>query len=567
MKYRFLKTGLAIAALFMQSNTQAQLVPPSNSDILWTPGGGAGINTSLIDVVDPLSDDKNRPYKQLGACAYNNGVVVTDFRSGFQLNAPYPFAMAGIPDVTWGNKGMSTVDFILAVAYANMGGNVEVDYFDVHYTTPVTFTILYNSSTLIAPPSFSYLLGTVHIDVVAKSSIMTPWGLPYCDPVFVTYDVGSGYNVYTTYGTLNTYNAVSTGPQRITLLCPGITAPESWQPDVAGIEREIPSGSGSYYDIACLTYVTQNNGGLYYSEWNPVMPGCAGLSPYFTLQGTGGGPTPDPSYYHPRIDANDNYVTNGSGVCQSKVVCEYSDTLAFNHHMQIGVYNYPVFGGTTTSLINVHGLEYPVGSGFYPFLAPCSPKCYDNFAPAVAYGQNFFSEYMVTQCAVPPGGWGDFFMMSPIDAPCSSGLGGYYEVNLTYPAASSNHANSVSTPCNNVTDTSIVAWTHAGAIWYKRTLGPGYSYKTTPGTSPSFSTFDKITIFPNPADNYLTVGIPVHNGADRYNIKNILGQVVLDGSIETGEQQLNVSKLPEGNYVISFFDKGTTAGNKIFVKK
>ena len=181
---------------------------------------------------------------------------------------------------------------------------------------------------------------------------------------------------------------------------------------------------------------------------------------------------------------------------------------------------------------------------------------------------------MVTECS-NISGLGDFFIMSPLGgcnglAPGPGLAFDYFVINSTYPAASSNHANSVSTPCNNVTDTSIVAWTNGGQIYYKRSGfgGPtGYGYKTKPAPSGSPQGGETLRIFPNPADDHITVSNPADNAADRYSIKNVLGQIVKNGSMIADEQSIDVSRLANGSYIINFYKEGSPISNKTFVKK
>jgi hypothetical protein len=567
---------LFFALLTMYGNktvAQTTLVPPlpGHIDNLWVPASPTGINTALIDVFNSDLYSRYQAYKQLAACAYNGGgggFVVTDFPSGNQVIVTYPSGsgttMVGIPDVTWGNKAGSDIDFILAVAFVNNLNLVEVDYFDVHYTSVSTFTVIFNSfqtMPIVPGAGAGYSPGgTVHIDVVAKSSIIiASTMLPFCDRFFLTYDEVGYPNpdmVLATYGSLNAYSATVIGPQRITMqaTCSRLSV-EGWQPDVAGIERNTSHGLS---DIACLTYVMghgsgSGNSSLFYAEWDPVLAGCLGLS-YAMLDGTGG-----LVFTYPRIDANDNYLTNAGMPCQSKVVCEANGWFTVNQ--DIGIYSPTGFGGITSSPWIDMSFLPPVL--YYP-----SPggAAYFHFAPAVAYGQNSGNDYMVTQCTNIPSvaAPNDFFIMSPIGAACGSSVSGsfYYEVPTAYPSASSNHANSVSTPCNNTNDTSIVAWTDAGNIYYKRS-GYVYAYKPTPPGLPEGE--EVLRVFPNPAGDHITVSNP--DIADRYSIKNVLGQEIKSGGMEAGEQSIDMSGIAGGHYLINFYKRGGPAGNKQFVKK
>ena len=55
--------------------------------------------------------------------------------------------------------------------------------------------------------------------------------------------------------------------------------------------------------------------------------------------------------------------------------------------------------------------------------------------------------------------------------------------------------------------------------------------------------------------------------ADRYSIKNVLGQEMMNGLLARGEQKIDLNTIAPGNYLISFYKEGAPAGNKMFVKK
>ena len=211
MKNKLLKSGLALlAGLMLQSAAFAQtLIPPFMADMprVTPAGGGCGINTAVIDY--PVTGDPNFPFGRLGACAYGGpgGVVVTDLNlPGFSVNTTYPVfgpgasgnTMAGCPDVILGNDLSSPTpaqDFIMAVAFVvnvvfRAPPLVEIDYYNIHYLVPGPgpFTVTPNSFQIIPvlPPWTP--IGTVHLDVVAQSSMLIPYGMPLCDQFFVTYD-------------------------------------------------------------------------------------------------------------------------------------------------------------------------------------------------------------------------------------------------------------------------------------------------------------------------------------------------------------------------------------------
>ncbi len=577
------------------------LIPPFMADMPWvTPAAvGCGINTAVIDY--PVTGDPNFPFGRLGACAYGGpgGVVVTDLNMpGFSVNTTYPVfgpgasgnTMAGCPDVILGNDLSSPTpaqDFIMAVAFVvnvvfPAPPLVEIDYYNIHYLVPGPgpFTVTPNSFQIIPVAMPWTPIGTVHLDVVAQNSMLIPYGMPLCDQFFVTYDATTPapvYNVFATFGRLNLYNALLAGPQNISF--GALPTVDSWQPDVAGVER--PVAGGGTHPVASIVHVCQCNNMMWYQEWDPIAAIVTPPNPIGPLV-----PCLTPGVYvqysRPRIDANDDYLTNTNPItlipypCQYQAVCEYLDTTTFNNN-DVRVYG-PAGGTMESNWINLWWLP-PFGT----YSPPGPFYTYNHYCPTVAFGPNAASEYIVTECAnlpLIPGVNHDFFMMSPMNmcgtglAPSPGGPAVYFEVNTAWPATSSNYANSSSTPCNNVSDISLIAWTDAGNINYKMTqfIGPnGYNFRTTHGgttaSPPSAITQDRLAIYPLPANDHITIDNPASNNADRYSIKNVLGQIVADGSLVLGKQKVNVSSLTDGNYIISVFREGVPAGNTMFVKK
>ncbi len=77
---------------------------------------------------------------------------------------------------------------------------------------------------------------------------------------------------------------------------------------------------------------------------------------------------------------------------------------------------------------------------------------------------------------------------------------------------------------------------------------------------------EELRIYPNPATTSITISNPTSINADRYSIKNLLGQIVLDGSMNNGTQNVDVGTLPSGSYIVSLYNEGNPCGNKMFVK-
>ena len=436
------------------------LVAPSISDNLWyTAASGytiKGINTAMIDLLVNLNHNWNR----LAVCANfggggnPGGIVLTDINSGYTLSVAYPVTILGptiasCPDVILGNNTGSAnpgSDLIMAVVYINNSGNIETDYFNISYALPYTgtFTVSYNSASIITP-----LLGTtaqsVHIDVVAEYGNTSLTGLPLCDAYFITYDL-SDFNVYAAFGSLSGYGLVSSVYDISTSSGTNVFGKS---PDVAGIQYQV--GASVNYK-ALITYLDQQYDKVFYATLD------AGPS------GTGPNVFSVPVQYDmdshsgigaPRIDAIDDYTINNTlGQANFQIVSTNS------FHNEVRNYDDILGAGyyyASSSVIDLSSIGYT-----------SSPK---NHLPAVAFGPynttTSIYMYMVTEIANDPGySPGDFVMMNPIDYTFntlaldpSSSLS-YFLVNKNYPEdiASCSYANSVSTPCNNVSDASIVAW-------------------------------------------------------------------------------------------------------------
>lgn len=109
---------------------------------------------------------------------------------------------------------------------------------------------------------------------------------------------------------------------------------------------------------------------------------------------------------------------------------------------------------------------------------------------------------------------GDFFMLSPLTqcgglAPDPSSALSYFEVPAAYPVTPANYANSISTPCNFVSDITLMAWTNAAVagntIDYKYSsypsAGSGYAFRKSPSTVRQVSK-PELQVFPQPGNEY-----------------------------------------------------------------
>jgi type IX secretion system substrate protein len=572
-----------IACLLLQGKASAQvtLISPSLTARNWVSSSSLidGINTAMIDI-DTGDSPNDHGIITLAGCAYYGsgganpgGIVVTDLNSGYSVNVYYTALapMTSTPDIIIGNNISSatpTLDFIMAVAYINNSANVQIDYYDIHFTGPGVFTVTYNTNSVVANYGSYLPLRTVHMDVVASRTAPPLYNnRPVCDTFVIVFDgawsgVGTN-NVFATFGSLNSYSVLASTSNIVSSVWPA----DNMEPDVAGIQ--IHAGS-NVDDGAYITWVDQGRIPLFWLKWDIITGSVLGGN--YTSVCTGC------TYYNPRIDANDDYLTNNiSTNANYKVGVQY-------YNPGTGRYNVATYDSKSSTAMTASAtwIDPTFSYGISP---------YNHYAPAVAFGPNTSQQYMVTECnhvisGIPTAS--DFYLMMPIDEGTSSSLApdptiaGQYDYFLVnqYPpvtnAVPTGYANSVSTPCNNVADTNLVAWTYYNGtnynIDFKTTLyapsaTPGYNYRKSPNLTPALSMCgDGVIVYPNPATDHITISNPASNSADEYNVTNMLGQTVLQGCLIAGVQDIAVSQLADGSYVISLYKQGTEYGNHIFVK-
>ena len=84
--------------------------------------------------------------------------------------------------------------------------------------------------------------------------------------------------------------------------------------------------------------------------------------------------------------------------------------------------------------------------------------------------------------------------------------------------------------------------------------------------SPLRTNNEIIKVYPNPANQYLVVNYS-EGGADGYSISNMVGQTVAKGTLDLPEAHIDITVLPEGNYILNIFKNNVPCGNTLFVKQ
>lgn len=75
-----------------------------------------------------------------------------------------------------------------------------------------------------------------------------------------------------------------------------------------------------------------------------------------------------------------------------------------------------------------------------------------------------------------------------------------------------------------------------------------------------------MVIFPNPSAGLITVRLPLHHSNGRLQVVDASNQLVHSQLIETRQQQIDLTRLTAGTYVVSLIDDGRLIISEIFVK-
>ncbi|MCD6011412.1 MAG: Secretion system C-terminal sorting domain [Flavipsychrobacter sp.] len=562
---------------------------PSNADINWVSSGAGvinGINAAMIDYYIHETATGH-----LGAVAYGavpgtgganpGGVKVTDFTYNYSQSVTYPRTfvstpMLSVPDVIIGHNIQEQGKYIMAVGFINNSDQAQIDYYDIVYTSAGVFTVTYNTSSTLG----SDVVETVHLDVIAEYGNLYQ-GLPICNRFFVVYDrdvnpMANVYDVFVAEGNLTarsiTVGPVDIAPPPIGGVDQSIHAIDNWRPDVAGIEYD---PGGGPVDKAMITWENQGSSYIYRTHWYPgsaaAFGGIVASDP----------PGNNDRFYHPRIDANDDYGSNDLATGANADYMIVWESWDYSSGWQdIEIWDEYTGGRTTASFWTDFTTFGPYASLLYES-AP-----YNHYAPAIAWGPTGTGgrDYMVTEGLHE--GWvtnADYFLVLPFDEtaptvmpviPAGGGVRNYFQVNTstTLNSAATLYTNAVATPPNNVGDTSLVAWAYLDGggnynIDYKLcefvASGTGYVYKhSVPPAPQSMLSTGEVALIPNPATDAITVS----NVVGSYSIKNMLGQVVLEGSVDAAQPRVKVSDLAKGTYILCITTYGKQTVNKMFVK-
>jgi hypothetical protein len=558
-------TVLLIALLFVSGRASAAFVPPLLLDNFWFNGCGnyiAGINTAMINFNNRLAPN---PVKgTLMGCAYYGngtagGVVFRDLASGFQVHKdfctpPSTVYVGNSPDIIIGNSAaFPATQFIAAVAYITVSGRPQIDYYTITYTTATTFAVVLSGST-----GFSnlYQSATIHLDVIAEAGNTLLTGYPWCDKFAIAWDDYSAWGPVApdVYASLTSLNAPVPGiPYGATL---GSVQPigTGYQPDVAGIQRLVGI---TVTDFALVTFTSP----LFSppQTWNTTdWDGTYTLVPPPPI--TNYTCLPAESINMPRIDAIDDYNFN-------------TPSPLFSYYKAVA----EGFSGATRSSWTTDNI---LAGGLYFDNAAVGVLGTDQMSPTVAFGGNNGNEYQV--CHYNVNGVGSLAPQSVFMEAINQFLpgaivgGDWYRVNFApTDFVNGNFLNAISTPCNDPTDQTLVAWSYfntvAGVsqVYYKVTpyspIPPNYAFRGANATGISNTAVNKWMLYPNPASTVLSVGNPGNDG--NYRITDVLGRTVHSGALPAGASGIDISRLLPGTYDIAMYNNEEQTHHERFVKQ
>jgi len=202
-------------------------------------------------------------------------------------------------------------------------------------------------------------------------------------------------------------------------------------------------------------------------------------------------------------------------------------------------------------------------------------------SPTVAFGPNNNTQYAVAHYQ-NEGGFGtpDIFL-EPIDwtmpfpwqipALSPSFLPNWFQVNfnpITW--VNGDYLEAISTPCNFPSDKTLVAWSEGAIsdVHYKITsYGPpnGYAFRHEDPSGIPFLTKEGIQVYPNPASTFLNLNNSSESGS--YKITDMPGRTLLSGALPNGLNEIDISSLASGNYIISAYRGNELTEHTTFVKE
>ena len=557
MKKSLLSVLLGIAAF---TPAMAQMIVPASGPNEWqaTIFNDYGFpNSYTIDYTPFCSSSACAgTRKQLTAMVSDDGTtarLMVDDQT-MPPNTPWPkvvLASGGnsAPDVVIGND-FSNPGWYIAGVTAVSGGYVTLTLYSIQNVGVGggTLSIVGPTATYTVSTAAPNAVPPAHIDIAASTA--NPYmGYANANQLVITWrDVANGIMAYSSQ--LNGAGGIINIINNNTNLS---------NPDVAYVERNaagLKVAEFSYFDLTSAT-----NQKLFYSEWQTVpyvVPGPATL--YDNTK----------TYYNPfpgrvsvgRIDGIDNYNLNNAGsgnatFCIAAAAAVTTGQAIFEYNSITG----PFVATNMTSPVTVpaNGLFKNTNE------IPCVTS-----GPGNYYTVGFYSN--------PPsssGGAKQMYYAMAVD--WNTGL--LTTTNNAYEIMSGSYdpmylpGICVSGTCNTnamgVQDL-FAGFDNYAFLWYKYSIPVPYAFKHASEATIVAATTSEWQIFPNPASDNVTLiapdGFNTKTSAS-YNITDMSGKTLQTNAVNATSQQIDISKVPAGTYMLNIQADAKAVKTIKFVKE
>ncbi len=527
-----------LICLGVLNNVNAQIyVPASIPESLLT-GFQFALNSAVIDYSPNCTGSCGSAQLKVvsweGASA---GTIPAGFIADDGLGSPITINLTPgtlFSDVVVGNKISMTTDYLVGIVYytGTLGATINLDIYDIgNVGTGSALTSTLVSSQTISPPS--YVASYPHIDIIAQYGSLLS-GLPTCDKFVITYNYSDGINPTKIMGYYSSLNNPTSYSSRT--IATGYIHDYYDLPDVAAIQRR---GEIGIDDVALFTYIGVDT--LFYQEWN-ITQGTISNQIILDLA----------PITVPRIDAIDDYhINNPLGTHP----LAYYDVVAPNITAKtIMCYNnkLPIPGGLDISSAYIGTSNY---TG-YPGVAAGPCKTY-----TVAYPQYYYGNGDALAQSID---WNTGYPVNYVSGTFPFTYVDYYQINYSFPVEGTFGVVgfTASATCNGASSSyspyALFAWvgidgTTSGNIYDKLT---DCSMAFKPASVATINK-DNWSVAPNPAIDVVTLTSDNNIQGNTYSITDVTGRTLQHAAVTSPKQQIDVSALVPGMYILTVYSSNT----------
>lgn len=550
--------GEMSAQITAASNPDNNLISPSFSDI----------ETLNCDMVTVGTGDKMTAVAFEGVTSSISYYGIHIECAGYQHDLYIQEAFH--PDIVIADNtdpnAMLGEDYLVAIVYEqHTGASISDIWMNVY-----EFTGMGTGSEMCVDSNTYYLftshdeMGTnPHIDMWGDRSNTSVNNMQQLHDYIVTWDYADNitYNteIQYVYGTL-----LPSGSSTVSSIYTGVT--DAHLSDVGAQTALTAPGMGGVERTAWISYIEQSSNSLKLLQQDFDATLAPSSSSVTTLDNTHAF-----APILPRIEAQ-ALADITSGYATWNVVA------AENTGLSIGpkIYAYNDAGGFPSATFDVWSAGTGNNGVNYLLRSPCVAGVGPNMVSSASgvgttqFSLGYFSSFTYSP-SVPGSTGGDYFSNS-IDISggnWSSTYNQYYEVNMDDQFGATagqfipeHKVTMAVTSSSNTGDDLYTVWYtgdysgNPGYIKYKYS-GNSYSYK--PADVNTIGSDKELSIFPNPADNQLTI-----NGVNdaEYTIVDMSGKVLLTGSVEPGKNNVDIHVLAPGVYLLNVNENGKATNLK-----